>query len=142
MRPGCPAAHADRDLNDDDVDRVQEAVARVHTSDDAGEVASSVEAQAQAIAATALANDESLAAAREAQSGNFAAASKKLAVAGAELRHRAASAPAAAKPRMLKAADAFDDQSRSAGAAAAATPAVRRETVLKMNSADMKSSGF
>jgi hypothetical protein len=43
---------------------------------------------------------------------------------------------------MLKAADAADDQARAVGAATAAAPAARRETVLKMNSYGMKSSGF
>ncbi len=133
-----------RDLGDDSVERVQETVARIRTSDDASEVASSASPQAQAIATTALANEEVFAATQDAEKGDFAVASKKLAVMSTELRHRAASAPAAAKPRMLRAADDADEQSRAAGAAATASaaPAARRETVLKMNSYGMKQSGF
>jgi hypothetical protein len=117
-------------------------VARIRTSDDAKEVAASLQPQAQAIATTALASEEALSATADAEKGDFAGASKKLANMSTELRHRAASAPAAARPRMLKAADAADDQARAVGAATAAAPAARRETVLKMNSYGMKSSGF
>ena len=131
-----------RDLGDDSVDRVQETVARVRTSDDAAEVVASLEPQAQAIAVSALSHDVLLTATEDAEHGDFAAASKKLASVGAELRHRAASAPPAAKPRMLKAADDADVESRAIGAATAAPAPVRREAVLKMNSYGMKSSGY
>jgi Ca-activated chloride channel family protein len=134
-----------RDPTENDVERVQEVLARASTSDDPAAVAGHANAQTHAMIATLQAAHTELQAAQDVGSGNYAQAQSQLAVAEQNLRDEAARTKDVEVRRKLDAAMQTVASARArAGAAAAAppAPAAARADALEMNKAAMGSLGY
>jgi Ca-activated chloride channel family protein len=131
------------DPSEGDLDRVQEVVAHVQTTDDAGAVASHVNAKTKSIVAIFDAAKVQIQAAQQMSSGQFAAADNQLAQAETELKVEAArTKDEAEKKRLDKAAQSIAHARAAASAAPKAAPAAVRNDVLQMNSDAMHDLGY
>jgi Ca-activated chloride channel family protein len=131
------------DPSEGDLDRVQEIVARVQTTDDAGAIASHVNAKTKSIVAIFDAAKVQIQAAQQINNGQFAAADQQLAQAETQLKIEAARAKdGVEKKRLDKAAQSIAHARAAASAAPAAPPAARRNDVLQMNSDAMHDLGY
>lgn len=147
-RPGQQRALASvrltfHDPAEDDVERVQEVLARVSTSDDPAAVAEHESAQTHAMMATLEAARTELTAAQDVGAGNFAQAQAQLAVAEQRLREEAArTRDDSARKKLDAAAKGMASARATAGAAAAAPAPAARADVLEMNKAAMGAMGY
>jgi len=134
-----------RDPTENDVERVQEVLARASTSDDPVAVADHANAQTHAMMATLQAAKTELQAAQDMGSGNYAQAQSQLAVAEQNLREEAARTKDAGARKKLDAAMQTMASARAHVGAAAAAPAAApapRADVLDMNKAAMGAMGY
>jgi Ca-activated chloride channel family protein len=134
-----------RDPTENDVERVQEVLARASTSDDPVAVAAHASAQTHAMMATLQAAKTELQAAQDMGSGNYAQAQSQLAVAEQNLREQAARTKDASARKKLDAAMQTVASARAHVGAAAAAPAAApppRADVLDMNRAAMGAMGY
>ena len=132
-----------RDPAEGDLDRVQEVVARVQTTDDIAAVASHNNPRTRAIVAMQQASKLQMAAAQRVNQGQFGAADAELATAEAELRKGAAEAKDDREKNRLAAAATGVAHARAATKAAAAAPApMQRDQALRLNGAGMKDAGY
>ncbi len=133
-----------RDPSENDVERVQEVLARASTTEDPNAVAQRANAQTHAMIATIEAAKTELVAAQDVGSGNFAQAESQLAAAEQNLRDEASrTTDAAAKRKLDTAAKTIASARIHASAAAAApSPPAARADVLEMNHAAMKDMGY
>jgi Ca-activated chloride channel family protein len=132
-----------RDPAENEVERVQEVLARAQTSDDPVAVASHANAKTQAMMAMVDAAKTQIQAAQDMGAGSFDKAESQLAVAEKKLRAEAARTKDDDSRRKLTAAAASVATSRARAAAAPAAPAPKqRSDVLEMNSAGMKAMGY
>lgn len=132
-----------RDPSENEVERVQEVLARAQTSDDPVAVAAHANAKTQAMMAMVDAAKTQVQAAQDMGVGNFAQAEGQLAAVEKKLRDEAARTKDDDARRKLTAAAATVATSRAAAAAAPkAAPAKQRSDVLEMNSAGMKAMGY
>jgi len=132
-----------RDPSEDDVERVQEVLARVSTTDDPAVAAAHPNARTHAMMATLDAAQTELQAAQALGSGNYAQAQSQLAATERSLRTQAAhTTDVVAKKRLEVAAQSVAAAHHRAAAAPSAAPAAVREDVLQMNSAGMKGMGY
>jgi Ca-activated chloride channel family protein len=126
-----------------EVERVQEVLARVTATNDEGAVAQHASAHTHAMMATLEAAKTELQAAQDVGSGNFAHAEKQLAQAEQSLRDQAArTKDADAKRRLDTAATSIAHARATAAAAPAAPPAAARGSALEMNKAAMGAMGY
>jgi len=131
------------DPAENDVERVQETLARISTSDDPAAVASHANAKTHAMMAMVEAAKTEIQAAQDVGSGNFVQAQTQLATAEKGLRDEAArTTDDAAKKKLTVAAQTVAVARARAAAAPAAPPAQRRSDALDMNSAGMKGMGY
>jgi Ca-activated chloride channel family protein len=127
----------------DDVERVQEVLARTMLSNDEGEVASHANAKTHAMMATLEAAKTELQAAQDVGAGNFAQAQAQLAATEQALRSQEATTKDADAKKTLAAAAQSIAVARGRAAAAPAKPAASvRDDVLQMNSAGMRALGY
>jgi Ca-activated chloride channel family protein len=132
-----------RDPAQDDVERVQEVLARATSSDDPAEVAAQANATTHAMMATLAAAKTELQAAQDVGSGNFAQAQERLAQAEEKVRAQAASTKdAGARKKLDATAQSLAAARATAAAAPAAPPAAVRDDALRMNGAAMKAMGY
>lgn len=132
-----------RDPTENDVERVQEVLARVTASDDPAAVAEHANAQTHAMIATLAAAKTELLAAQDVGAGNYAQAQNQLAAAEQNLRDEAArTKDAAAKRKLDDAVQTVASARAHAGAAAAAPAPAARADVLEMNKAAMGAMGY
>jgi len=134
-----------RDPAENDVERVQEVLARASTSDDPAAVAEHANAQTHAMIATLAAARTELMAAQDVGSGNYVQAENQLAAAEQNLREEAARTKDAVAKRKLDAAMQTVASARAHAGAAAAAPASApppRADVLEMNKAAMGAMGY
>ena len=132
-----------RDPSENDVERVQEVLARAATSDDPSAVAEHANAKTHAMIAMLDAAKTEIQASQEVGEGNFQQAEQRLAVAERTLRDEAArSKDDDARKKLDKAASVVATARAHAAAAPAAPAASVRSDVLEMNSAGMKSMGY
>jgi Ca-activated chloride channel family protein len=133
-----------QDPQENDVERVQEVLARASTSDDPGAVALHASPQTHAMIATLEAAKTELQAAQDVGAGNYAQAQSQLAAVELNLREEASrTKDAAAKKKLDSAAQTVAAARRHATAAAAApAPAAARADVLEMNSGAMHQAGY
>jgi Ca-activated chloride channel family protein len=145
---GAPSALASvrlhfRDPNDGDLERVQEVVARVATTTDAGEVARHANSRTQSIAAIFDAAKIEVQAAQAVNQGQFVDADKELAMAEKKLEEQARTTKDdASKKRLVAAAASVGAARQSASAAAAKPKAAQRSEALKLNKQGMGEMGF
>ncbi len=126
-----------------EVERVQEVLARVTSSNDEGAVAQHASAKTHAMMATLEAAKTELQAAQDVGSGNYAQAEKQLAKAEETLRYQAArTQDADAKRRLEASAQSVAHARATAAAAPAAPPAAVRGSALEMNKAAMGAMGY
>jgi Ca-activated chloride channel family protein len=126
-----------------EVERVQEVLARVTASNDEGAVAQHASARTHAMMATLDAAKTELQAAQDVGSGNFAQAEKQLAETEQTLRAQAArTTDADAKRRLDTAAQSVAHARATAAAAPAAAPVDVRGGALEMNKAAMGAMGY
>jgi Ca-activated chloride channel homolog len=131
------------DPSENDVERVQETLARISTSDDPAAVASHANAKTHAMMAMVTAAKTEIQAAQDVGSGNFVQAQTQLATAEKGLRDEAArTTDDAAKKKLTVAAQTVAVARARAAAAPAAPPSQRRSDALEMNSAGMKGMGY
>jgi Ca-activated chloride channel family protein len=131
------------DPAENDVERVQEVLARATTSDDATVVAAHANAKTHAMMAMVEAAETQIQAAQDVGSGNFMQAEKQLAVAEQHLREEAANTKDDESRRKLTVAAQSVATARAHAAAAPSAPAPKlREDVLEMNAAGMKAAGY
>lgn len=132
-----------RDPGDGNLERVQEVVARYEVTPDAQRVAASQNARTMTIAAMMDAGQATVEAAQQVNAGDFDAADRKLAQAEEKLKATAAQSRSKDEQQRAIAAAATVSKQRAAARGAAAKPApARRNDVLEMNQAGMKSMGF
>jgi Ca-activated chloride channel family protein len=132
-----------RDPAENEVERVQEVLARAQTSDDPVAVAEHANAKTRAMMATVDAAKAQIQAAQDVGVGNFDKAENQLAVAEKKLRDEAARTKDDDARRKLTAAAATVATHRARAAAAPkAAPADVRANVLEMNAAGMKAAGY
>jgi Ca-activated chloride channel family protein len=132
-----------RDPNEGDLDRVQEVIARVQTTDDSGAVAAHMSGRTHAIMAVQDAARLEMQAAQQVNGGQFGQADDSLAVAQKKLESEAKSVHDEPQRRRLAQAAADLASTRATTAHAAAAPAaVQRDRALELNSAGMHASGF
>jgi len=131
------------DPADNDVERVQEVLARASTTNDAAAVAEHTNAKTHAMIAMLDAAKTEVEASQDLGSGNFQQAEQRLAVAEKALRDEAArTKDDDARKKLDKAATVVATaRAHAAAAPAAPAPAVRSD-VLEMNSAGMKAMGY
>jgi Ca-activated chloride channel family protein len=132
-----------RDPAENDVERVQEVLARAMASDDPLAVAVHVNAKTHAMMAMVEAARTEIQAAQDVGSGNFVQAEAQLATAEQHLREEASKTKDddARKKLTVAAQGVASARSRAASAPAAPAAAVRLD-VLEMNSAGMKAMGY
>ena len=131
------------DPAENDVERVQEVLARATVSDDPVAVASHANAKTHAMMAMVEAAKTEIQAAQDVGSGNFMQAEQSLAVAQKGLLDEAAKTKDDDARKKLTVAAATVGVARARAAAAPkAAPAKMREDVLEMNSAGMKAMGY
>lgn len=133
-----------RDPTENDVERVQEVLARVTTSDDPAAVAEHANAQTHAMIATVAAAKTELLAAQDVGAGDYAQAQSQLAAAEQNLRDEAARTKDAGAKRKLDDAVQTVASARAHASAAAAAPSApaARSDVLEMNKAAMGAMGY
>ncbi len=132
-----------RDPAENEVERVQEVLARAQTTDDPAVVAEHANAKTRTLIAIADAARTQIQAAQDVGVGNFAQAQNQLAATEEKLRDEAAHTKDDDARRKLTAAAATVAVSRARAAAApSAAPAKVREDVLEMNAAGMKAAGY
>jgi Ca-activated chloride channel family protein len=131
------------DPAENDVERVQEVLARAGTTDDPAVVASNANAKTHAMMAMLEAARTEVQAAQDLGSGNFAQAATSLAVAEQTLRAESArTKDVAAKKKLDVAAQGVATARARAAAAPTAAPMDVRQDALEMNAAGMKASGY
>ena len=126
-----------------DLDRVQEVVARIQTTNDPAGVASHANTRTRAIVAMQQASKLEIEAAERVNQGQFGAADERLATAEAALRKGAAEAKDDREKQRLAQAATGVSHARAATKAAAAAPApMQRDQALRLNGAGMKDAGY
>ena len=131
------------DPAENDVERVQEVLARATTSDDPVAVASHANAKTHAMMAMVEAAKTEIQAAQDVGSGNFMQAQTQLAAAEKGLLDEAAKTKDDdSRKKLTVAAQSLGVARAHAAAAPTAAPAKLRMDVLEMNSAGMKASGY
>jgi Ca-activated chloride channel family protein len=125
------------------VERIQEVLARVSTSDDGAAVATHANAKTHAMMATLEASKAEIQAAQALGSGNFAQAQAQLARVEDSLKAQAAATTdTAARARLEAVTHSVAAGRARAAAAPAAAPAAVRSDVLEMNKAGMGLEGY
>jgi Ca-activated chloride channel family protein len=128
---------------ENDVERVQEVLARASTSNDPTAVAEHANAKTHAMIAMLDAAKTEIAASQDLGSGNFQQAEQRLAVAEKALREEALRTKDDESRKKLDKAATVVATARAHAAAAPAAPAASvRSDVLEMNSAGMKAAGY
>jgi Ca-activated chloride channel family protein len=131
------------DPAENDVERVQEVLARASTSDDPVAVASHANAKTHAMMAMVEAAKTEVQAAQDVGSGNFMQAQTQLAAAEKGLLDEAAKTKDDdSRKKLTVAAQTVAVARAHAAAAPSAAPAKMRADVLEMNSAGMKAMGY
>ncbi len=131
------------DPSDGDLERIQETVARLSTTNDSALVAKTENARTKAIVAVQDAGKLQIQAAQAMNQGQFMDADKELAAAEQKVVAQAqATRDAVQKKRLEGAAAQIGATRRAAGAAAAAPKAVQRDEALKTNKAGMDAYGY
>jgi Ca-activated chloride channel family protein len=131
------------DPAENDVERVQEVLARAIASDDPAEVAARANPKTHAMIATLEAAKTELSAAQDFGVGNFARAQLELAQAEEAVRSQAAlTTDAEARRRLDVTAGALATARARAAAAPSAPPSAVREDALRLNGAAMKAMGY
>jgi Ca-activated chloride channel family protein len=131
------------DPAENDVERVQEVLARASTSNDPTAVAEHANAKTHAMIAMLDAAKTEIAASQDLGSGNFQQAEQRLAVAEKALREEALRTKDDESRKKLDKAATVVATARAHAAAAPAAPAASvRSDVLEMNSAGMKAAGY
>jgi len=132
-----------RDTAENDVERVQEVLARAQTSDDPVAVAEHANAKTHAMIAMVDAARTQVQAAQDMGVGSFGKAEQQLAQAERRLRDEAARTKDDDAKKKLTAAATTVARARANAAAAPAAPAPKqREDALDMNQAGMKALGY
>jgi Ca-activated chloride channel family protein len=132
-----------RDPAENEVERVQEVLARAQTSDDPIAVAEHANAKTRAMMATVDAAKAEIQAAQDVGVGNFGQAESQLAAAEKKLRDEAARTKDDDTRRKLNTvAQSVATARAHAAAAPKAAPADVRANVLEMNAAGMKAAGY
>jgi Ca-activated chloride channel family protein len=132
-----------RDPNDGGVERVQEIVARVQATNSASDVAKFSNARTRSIIAVQQASKWQLEAAQAVNNGHFEDAARQLAQAESTLAAQAKATNDVTERRRLEgAAHGISAQRAVAAAAPSASPAMRRDSALKMNAAGMHMNGL
>jgi Ca-activated chloride channel family protein len=131
------------DPAENEVERVQEVLARATTSDDPVAVAAHANAKTHAMMAIALAAKTEIQAAQDVGSGNFMQAEAQLAAAQKGLLEEAArTKDDEARKKLTAVAATVATQRAHAAAAPKAAPAQMRMDVLEMNAAGMSHAGY
>lgn len=132
-----------RDVQDSDLERVQEIVARTQLTGDAQAVASSTSSRTKAIVAIQDAAKIQMAAAQRINDGNFTDADKELARAEASLAAQAAVVTAPAEKKRIAEVQTKVAAARATTQAMPSKPkAAQRADALEMNASGMKTMGF
>ena len=131
------------DPAENEVERVQEVLARVMASDDPTAVASHANAKTHAMMAMVDAAKTEIQAAQDVGSGNFVQAQSQLAAAEKNLLDEAArTKDDDSRKKLTVAAKGMAHARAAAAAAPAAPPAKVRADALEMNGAGMKAMGY
>jgi Ca-activated chloride channel family protein len=132
-----------RDPAENEVERVQEVLARAQTSDDPVAVAEHANAKTQAMMAMVEAAKTQIQAAQDMGVGSFDKAETQLAASEKRLRAEAArTKDDDARRKLTAAASSVATARANAARAPMAAPAQQRSDVLEMNSAGMKAMGY
>ncbi len=131
------------DPAENDVERVQETLARVSTSDDPAAVASHANAKTHAMIAMVAAAKTEIQAGQDVGAGNFEQAQNQLATAEKALLDEAAKTKDdESRKKLTVAAHTVSVARGRAAAAPSAKPEKRRSDALDMNSAGMSGMGY
>ena len=131
------------DPSENDVERVQEVLARASRSDDPAAVADHANAKTHAMIAMLGAAKVQIEASQDLGNGNFQQAEARLAVAEKTLRAAAVAAKDDdSRKKLNKAAESVATSRAHAAAAPAAPAPALRNDVLEMNSRGMKEMGY
>lgn len=132
-----------RDAQENDLERIQEVVAKTQLTTDSGAIARTGSSRAKAILAIMDASKQELQAAQRINDGDFVDADKELERAQATLAAQAQSVTAPAEKKRLEAAAGKVAAARAATRAMPSAPkAVQRDRALQMNADAMHSAGF
>jgi Ca-activated chloride channel family protein len=132
-----------RDAQENDLERIQEVVARTRLTTDADAIARGASSRAKAIAAIMDASKQQIEAAQRINDGNFIDADKELERAQQTLAAQAQTVTAPAEKKRLEAAAGRVAQARAAARAMPSAPkAVQRDSALRLNADAMHDSGF
>ena len=132
-----------RDVQDSDLERVQEIVARTQLTGDSAAVASHVSSRTKAIVAIQESAKIQMAAAQRINDGMFMDADKELARAQATLAAQAQIVTAPAERKRIEQAQTKVAAARAATQAMPSKPkAAQRADALEMNASGMKDMGF
>lgn len=123
-----------RDAQENDLERIQETIARAQMTNDSGAVARTANMRTKTIVALSEASTKQIAASQRINDGNFIDADKELERAERQLASQAQQTTSAPEKRRLEAAAGRVAQTRRAAAAMPSAPkAVQRESALKLN---------